>query len=779
MENWREKYANSWRIRPDGPAKVTGKLQYLSDLSAPQMLWGKVLRSAYPHARIIHVDTTRAKQLPGVYAVLTHEDVPGMNRFGIVFPDQPVFCEDKVRYIGDAIAAVAATTLTIADEALRLIEVTYEPLPVVSDPQVALQKETLHVHSGGNLLHRAVHSRGDIEKAFDSCAYLVEAVYETPRQMHVYMETEGGLFVPHADGTLTIYAGTQHGFKDRMQLARILAMPESDITVISSPMGGSFGGKDELNIQPYGSLLAIATCCPVKIHQSREESIRAGLKRHPMRITMKTGCDELGQILAHQVQFIADTGAYATLGPAVVDFAVEHATGPYRIPHVDIEGLAVYTNNGVAGEFRGFGGNQITFALEGQMDRLAQKMQMNPLEFRSINLRSAQDLGPLMQRIAPTNGARDVLTAISQAQVWERIDASLRPDSHQLQCVDPMEEVFACRGKGLAIAMHGGGLGFGRPDASGGRLLLNAQGKIEVRFGFEEFGQGILGTIERIVVETIGCAYEDVIVILGDTSNVPSSGSSTASRSTSMVWKSLQQLKASWTEQVLVQASHVLDTPIEQLQIGPNGIFNRKKQNVEHNELLLSFFDLAKGARYLPDSSTHFHFPTTPDAVLGAHYVYSFAAVAVSVEVDRLTGQVRVLAIEQAIAAGPIVNSMGYLGQIEGGGVMALGFTLMEDALIEDGLYMTQNIDSYLIPTIEDIPLHSGVTAMEGLVEGDPYGPRGVGEIGMIAIAPAIAAAIYDATGCLMHKLPIVPEDMLAALEERDGGGFPLGHVTQ
>ena len=379
------------RIRPDGPEKVTGRLKYLTDLSFPNMLYGKILRSIHPHAEILSISTNQVMQLPGVRAVVTYQDVPGLNGYGIIFPDQPVLCEDRVRCVGDAIAAVAADTEEIAEYALSLIKVVYNPLPVVDSPEAALHPDAPLLHPTGNILHRAHYKKGNVEKGFQDCSIVIEETYELPRQMHAYMETEGGVIVPEADGTITVYVGTQHGFKDRFQLARILGIPETNIRVISSPIGGSFGGKDELNIQPYGALLAIKTNCPVKIHQSRQESVKAGLKRHPMKITMKTGVNQQGGILVHKVTIIADTGAYATLGPAVLDFAVEHAPGPYIIPHIEIEGVSVYTNNGVAGEFRGFGGNQITFALEGQIDRLADKLQMDPLEFRLKNVRKAED----------------------------------------------------------------------------------------------------------------------------------------------------------------------------------------------------------------------------------------------------------------------------------------------------------------------------------------------------------------------------------------------------
>ncbi|WP_246040231.1 xanthine dehydrogenase subunit D [Ectobacillus funiculus] len=742
------------RIRPDGAAKVTGALKYMTDVSFPDMLHGKILRSAHPHARILSICTERAKQLSGVKAVATYHDVPGLNGYGIVFPDQPVLCEDRVRCVGDAIAAVAAETEEVAERALDLIEVIYEPLPVIDSPEKALNQAAPQLHPNGNILHRASYEKGDIKKGFASCSVIIEETYELPRQMHAYMETEGGVVVPECDGTITVYAGTQHGYKDRFQLSRILDMPEASIRVVSSPMGGSFGGKDELNIQPYAALLALMAKRPVKIHQTRRESVRAGIKRHPMKITMKTGADENGQIVAHEVRILADTGAYATLGPAVLDFAVEHAIGPYVVPNVSTEGLSVYTNNGVAGEFRGFGGNQVTFALEGQIDRLAEKLQMDPLDLRRRNIRKEHDLGPVGQRIAPTNGAAQVLEEICKKAAG-------------LQGKKP--DVWKKTGTGISITMHGGGLGYGRLDPAGGRLSFGVDGKIEAAFGFEECGQGLLAVIETLIIEEFACSPGDIKITIGDTALVPSSGSSTASRATSMVWQALQRMKEPFRQQLLACAARIGSREADKLQLGPGGVW-RRDEEMNAPVFYLSYAQLAK--RMAPEErivvNTQFDFPTSPDPFIGGHYLYAFSAVLAQVEVDELTGRVKVTCLDQAIAAGPVVSPLGYLGQIEGGGIMALGYTLMEEALIHDGCYVTNNFDSYLIPTIYDVPEQMEVEAIEELCQDDSYGPRGVGEIGTIAVAPAIAKAIHDATGYWVRRLPVSPEEMLQAISAKE-----------
>ncbi len=572
----RESASGRWRVRPDGPEKVTGAMKFLTDLSCPGMLVGKILRSPHPHARMIVIRTERVASVPGVVAVITHRDVPGMNRFGIMYPDQPVLCEDRVRFVGDAVAAVAAETEEAAEEALGLIQVEYEILPVIDSPEAALAPGAPRLHPGGNILHHTSYERGNVESAFRECAAVVEETYETPRQMHVYMETEGGLFVPEPDGGLTVYAPTQHGYMDRMQLARILAMPESDIRVVSSPIGGSFGGKDELNIQPYGALLALRTRRPVKIHQSRWESVRSGLKRHPMKITMKTGADAAGRLVAHQVRIVADTGAYATLGAPVLQFATEHVIGPYRIPHVDVKGWAVYTNNGVSGEFRGFGGNQAAFALEGQMDRLAERLGMDPWEFRGINLRDADDLGPLGQRVAPTDGARHVWEALRRSPLWGKRHSPVAADGRAEGENGKPSAPWVRRGVGAAMVMHGCGLGFGISDPAAGRLRLNEEGKIEVAFGHEEFGQGLVSALSLMMQDFFSCAPGDVEVVLGDTARVPHGGSSTASRTTAMVWQALRRLQPQFCRAICERAAAKTGIPASRLRLGPGGVWAGK-----------------------------------------------------------------------------------------------------------------------------------------------------------------------------------------------------------
>ncbi|SFI33168.1 xanthine dehydrogenase, molybdenum binding subunit apoprotein [Paenibacillus sp. UNC496MF] len=775
-----------WRIRPDGPGKVTGELAYLTDRTAPGMLIGRVLRSPHPHAAILDIRTDRARAFQGVRAVLTHLDVPGLNGYGIAVQDQPVFCVDRVRYVGDAVAAVAAETDEIAEEALRLIEVDYVPLPVLDGPDAALADGAPRLHPGGNVLHRTDYKRGDVEEGFRRAVHVVEETYVSPRQMHTYMETEGGLFVPGADGRLTVHSPTQHGFMDRLQLSRITGLPESRIRILSSPIGGSFGGKDELNVQPYGALLALASRRPVKLHNSRKESVRAGLKRHPMVIRMRTGIDADGAIVAHQAFVTADTGPYATLGAEVLNFATEHVIGPYRCANVEVESVSAYTNNGMSGEFRGFGGNQAIFALEGQMDRLADACGMDPWAFRLRNLREPDAPGPFGQPVASTNGARQAWDALAASPLWR--ERAARREGPRAGA-----KPWVRTGIGAAFVMHGAGLGAGIPDPAGGRLLLAPDGKIEARFGYEECGQGLLASLELMLTEQFGFGAADLRLVIGDTDAVPDSGSTTASRATTMMWKSLRLMKPAFEGALLAAASGLLDMPAEGLRLGEGGI--RRSGAVAADEsraghasagltaatggashsrggdarpagaptggrLLLTYAELARRAPEQIAAQASFAYPATTLTRAGAHYLYTYAAVAVKAEVDTLTGRVRVLEQFHAVAAGPVVNPQGYLGQIEGGAIMALGYALSEEALMREGVYLTNNLDTYLIPTVKDAAGRIDVLPIEDLPDGDAHGPRGIGEIGSVGLAPAILAAVRDATGKRLNRLPIDPLEL-------------------
>jgi CO/xanthine dehydrogenase Mo-binding subunit len=713
------------------------------------MLVGRIRRAGIPHARILSIDTTAAEALPGVAAVVTHRDIKGDNAFGIVIQDQPAFCVDKVRYVGDVVAAVAAVDAATAEAALALIKVEYQPLPVVSDPEAALHPDAPAVHPLGNLQRVLNFSRGNVEAGFAGAAHVVERTYTTSRQMHGFMETEGGYAEVEDDGSLSVFVGGQHGGRDRLQLSRILGLPEENIRIVTSPTGGAFGGKDELTVQPALALLALKTRKPVRLQLTRAESVIAGLKRNPMTIRMRTACDADGRLLAQEVDVLSDCGAYASLSPGVLETALEHAAGPYVIPSIETRGRLAYTNNGVCGAFRGFGANQMTYAVECQMDELAVLCGLTPVEIRRRNLRQPGSPGYLGQEVAPSERLAEMLEAAEANPLWDQSRLSADPD-----------EVL---GVGMALNYQGNGLGSVVPDPSGGRLRLTEDGKIEAVYGLDEMGQGLMTSIKAAVAGQMGCSRDDVIPVIGDTKLAPDSGSTTASRGGYVVWRVASEAGAMLATDILAAAAVVLDRAAVDLKIIPGGIGDRLSNS---GEVWLSFADLARSmlADALPVSSIEFDFPKTDYTSGNARYIFAYGACVARVAVNRTTGMVRVVDLAQHTAAGPMIDVAAYLGQMEGGLIQGLGFTLTEDAIIERGRYQTANLDTYMLPGIRDTAERISVLALENLDAGDTLGPRGAGELGIGAITPAIANAVADAIGWCPPRIPFSPEAMLDAM---------------
>lgn len=735
-----------WWVGQETARRVAGKTLFSTDTpDIPGLLHGAILRSGVAHARVVSVDVSKARTMPGVQAVITADDIPGSNSFGIVLRDQPVLCRDRVRFEGDAVAAVAAQTPEQARAALAAIGVTYEPLPVVTDAGTAEQGFALHGRS--NLL--AAHSlrQGDFREALERCALVVERSYRTPRQMHAFMETEGGVAIPDGRGGLSFQVGCQSGHRDVIQLADILGLAPEQIEIRPVPTGGAFGGKDELTVQPVAGLLALKTGRPVLVHLDRFESCRSGIKRHPVLARATTGCDRDGRLLAHRVDAILDTGAYASLGPSVLENFLDHATGPlYRIDAYEVCGRLVYTNNGVAGAFRGFGGNQATFVVESQMDALAAGLGLSPLELRRRNLRQPGESGSRGQPVRWTRPPSEVLQLAEVSPLWQSRSGKGR----------------WLEGTGMAMGAQGNGLGDGLPDAGGGRLSLTPEGLVRAEFGFVDFGQNLTEAITRRLCQQLHCDSEDVQVVLGG-SRGPDSGPTSASRSSVVVEQVLAAVLPGWCRRLCAVVAAHTGTEARLLVCGSGGIWrrDRKERVCSYRELAGIAGDLSAGHQE--------DFPVGPgqEKPTGRFLQLLIATVA-RVAVDRLTGRVRVADLHHITAAGRVIHPPGYLGQIEGAAVMGMGMVLTEDMPMEDGHYRFDNLDQYLIPTIHDAPVQR-VDVLDDTRPDDEFPVRGVGELGIEAVAPAITAAIRNACGVSVTRLPVNPDWLLAKLRELEG----------
>lgn len=512
--------------RVDARAKTLGQAEYVDDLFVENMLYAAVLRTKYPRAKIKGIDISKAKEHPQVEAVLLAEDIPGERIEGYLQKDWPtlVAVGEETRYVGDALALVAAKTKKAAREALDLIEVDYEELPPITNPYEALKEDAPKLHPKGNILAKTHVKRGNPEEAIANSKYVVTKTYKTPFVEHAFLEPESALAIPDEDGGVTIYVGTQSVYHDMHSIANILGLPEEKVRVIAKYIGGGFGGKEDLSVQHHAALLAMATKKPVKLTLSRKESLLVHPKRHAMDIEMTTGCDENGHITVMVAKIVADTGAYASLGGPVLERACTHAAGPYRVPNVELTGTGVYTNNPPAGAFRGFGVAQSAFACEGNLDILAEMVGISPWEIRYRNALRPGD-------IMPNGQIADESTAIDETLLAVK------------------EEYESHKNAGIACAIKNAGLGVGVPDIGRAKLIIK-DGKIQLQTAASCIGQGLATTMTQIICETVGIDESKVEVAHPNTIIAPDSGSTTASRQTLFTGEAVRQAALQLAEQL-------------------------------------------------------------------------------------------------------------------------------------------------------------------------------------------------------------------------------------
>ncbi|WP_066288315.1 xanthine dehydrogenase family protein molybdopterin-binding subunit [Bacillus sp. FJAT-29937] len=742
--------------RIDGPEKVTGELKYMTDYHFDNMVWGKVLRAKYPHARIKSIQIEKAEQLPGVVCVLTHKDIPGFNGFGIVIPDQPVLCSDIVRCTGDAVALVAAETEEIAEKALELIEVDYEPLEFVIDAEKAMTPSSPKLHPDGNVHSHVIIKNGDTEKAFEEADIIVENTFYSPRQMHAFIETEGGWGVMDEEGYITIRCPGQYAHRDRAQIARTIAYNPERIRVISSPLGGAFGGKDEITVQIYLALLAMYTNGrPVKIHLSREESVIAGIKRHPFKVQMKTAAKKDGTLIANEVRAVADTGAYASLGGAVIALAIEHSCGPYKIPNINLEGFCVYTNNGIAGAFRGFGVNQVCMGIETHMDMIAEKLGMDPIEIRKKNVYHQGEMSSLGHIVKSSVGTFKTLETAENCDLWKN------REKYKKEISEPWKK----RGVSLATSFHGIGMGIGLPDYGAASIELLPDGKFLVAVGCEEIGGGNSTAYAQVAAELLNCDIQLIKVVQGDTLQTLDGGTVTASRSTYTGGRAVATAAPKMISLLTEAAAEILNVPPESVEIQQNCL-TANAESLTYQQIYNYLHEQHRNTKI----EGHFILPKEKTEIKGSggapHHLYGYLTHVVMVEVDTLTGETDVLHVVSIPDAGKVINPQGLEGQAEGGAVMGIGYTLYEDIVIENGYHRTKNFTDYIIPTIRETPIIETIPVEDAPEQSGPFGAKGIGEVVMIPIIPAIMSAIYDATGARIFHLPATPERTFNALKD-------------
>ena len=747
--------------RMDGKEKVTGKAVYTVDIELPGMAHAKILRSPYAHARLARVDGRRAEALPGVYAVITRDDQRRLGMFGAAYKDQTIVAVDKVRYVGDAVAAVAAVDEATAEQALNLLEVEYEELPSVTSIDEALAPGAPLVHdapsSGGemmgqryeippefagtNLCYRFSYAKGDVEQGFKSADDIFEDTFSFPRVQHFSMEPHATVAHVEQD-RMTLWAATQEPFTLRDHLADIFRLPLNKIRIIVPYLGGAYGGKLAVKTEPLTAALSWKAKRPVRLAHSIEESFKT-VTRHPARVLIKSGVTKDGKILARQCLIHMETGAYADAGPRVTQKAGYRCFGPYRIPHMKTDAYTVYTNTVPAGAYRGFGTLQVTWAYESQMDIIAEKLGLDPLEFRLKNLLKKGELY--------TPGDTPVDCDLKEGLLRAAKEIGWGKRSHKTN-----------RGKGLACCMKDGG---GTYKVASAAVKMNADGSIILLTGTVEIGQGALTALSQIAAEELAVPLERVIVAQLDTDVTPYDVNTNASSSTVVMGLSVQRAAQDLKRQLLRHAGKLLKTNSDRLSLKNGHIQGGKGSAISFEELMHRVFLSSAGE--IVGRGAYQDIKSKKAALGSPTTFWEISWGGAEVEIDRDTGEIKLLKYVSLADVGQAIHPVLCEGQDEGGVMNSIGHSLLEEMIYKDGQLLNPNLIDYRVPSFDDLPRDFETILVENHNGPGPFGSKGTGEGGLLPVAPAIGNAVYRATGVRFYDLPLTPERVWCALRQK------------
>ena len=796
--------------RVDGNAKVSGSAQYTADIELPGMLHAKALRSPHPHARLVHIDASKAAALPGVMAVVTRDDLEGLNPFyGAVVEDQPVLAMDRVRCVGDIVAAVAAEERDIAEEAVDLIEVEYEPLPAVFDvveaarpeapvlhegrfeTQAAVFREQLNLNAGGNVCSVFRAADGDVDAGFAEADEVFENTYRMPPVQHGHIEPHVATAVWESPNRLVVHTPCQNAVGLQEQLARIFDLPESGVRVIVPYVGGGYGGKTHARLEPVTALLARKAGRPVQWVLTREEVFLTG-RRYGSFVRMKTGFKRDGALVAREVDVFYDLGAYALSGPANAKTGSYVASGPYRVPNRRLTTYAVYTNLPPAGPYRGVGVPHVAWAYESEMDRIARHLGMDPLELRLKNLLQEGDIFVTGEALVSV-GISDCLRQAASGIGWRGREEQANPEpgnggGTDRQTEHSSEEVGEAptarveqadrapsdgaargalrRGKGLAVIMKS----TTTPTASAASVRLNGDGSVMLLTSSTEIGQGVRTCLAQIVAERLGMPVDRVTVSAPDTDVTPYDKSTSSSRTTFHMGNAALRAAEEVRDQLLEAGAQALEVDKADLEFGATGVSVRgvPDRNLTIPQLLRVKYGDSVGSVF---GSCNFQVQGGLDPKTGkgkAAAFWFFAACGAEVEVDVETGKVRVLDIATSVDVGKAINPLQCWLQNEGSMLEALGAAFFEEMVFEQGQPVNGTLLEYMLPSMEDHPERFQSLLVETPHPDGPFGAKGAGEAVIPAVAPAIGNAVANALGGVnITELPLRPERIVAALAER------------
>ena len=743
-------------LRNDAQEKVLGRTNYVDDLGLQGMLYACTVRSPRPHIFIKKLDTSKSEKVPGFVRMVTYADVPGANSIPLVLTDHPVFAESECKFLGEAIALVVATTPEAAKKAAEAVVVDYEELPAVTDPLEAMHPDAPRLFGDDNVFRKFQVLRGDADAAFASADAVVEGTFTTGYQAHAYLETQGMIAIPQADGGMHIVGSMQCPFYVHDAIAMTMGVSSNKVRIVQAPTGGGFGGKEDVPsiVAAHAAVAAQVTRRPVKLIYTREEDFLSMSKRHPSWTHIRYAATKDGKITGVDVKYVLDSGAYSTLSPVVLWRGTVHAAGPYQIENVRVNSFAVATHKVPCGAFRGFGQPQICYAQESLIDELAAKLNLDPLELRRRNALKPGDLTITGQKVEDSCSLSTALDRVKQESGWEGFKARARGQGHKR------------RGIGVSATYYGVCLGaLGRYlDRAGSHVQIEKDGSVIVAVGNTEVGQGAWTILAQIAAEALGCPYEQVKVVDTDTTRVPDSGPTVASRTTVMSGNAVLDAAKVLRARLDAVASEILGCPPD--AITSDGVaFSGGGKSVGYRELVTQCW-----ARKTPMSHQGWYAspPTTwDDNGQGDAYVtYTYSAFVTEVEVDTETGEVQVMKVTSAHDVGRAINPQQAEGQIEGGVAQGVGYALFENLVVDDGVMANGNFTGYILPTAADSPEYKSIVIEQPYASG-PFGARGLGEPPLIGVAPAVANAIADACGVRATHSPMMPEAIRALIREK------------
>ena len=754
MKNEQHRIIGRSVLKADAIEQLKGTVAYAADISLDNVVELVVLRSDRPHARILSIDASPALNMPGCLSVFTAADIPGNNRLGIINKDQRLLADDKVRFVGDPVACVAAETKSAAEEAAREIRILYEDLPAIFEPEDALKGDAPKIHETGNLLIRKVVSKGDADTALREAVTVVEGSYCTTFAEHAYLEPDAGIAYRDPDGIVVIHASTQNPHYDQKDVAELLGIDENQVRVIQAATGGGFGSKLDMNVQGYVALAAYKLGRPARLTYTREEAFLCTVKRHPLKIHCLTGASKTGQITVTKAHILGDTGAYASYGIAVAARAAIHLAGPYEIPHIHVVSEFAYTNNSMCGAMRGFGVPQVAFVHESQMDLLARKIGLDPLEIRKRNGLREGSRTATGQRLTAGVGISATMEALTPYY------------KKAIRKKTPPRKSYRKRGVGLANMMYGiGNTGVQNPSTA--RMEMNMNGELTLYTGAADLGQGSSTVLRQMAAEVLGQDPEDIMLVAADTRHTTNAGATSASRQTYISGNAVVDAATKLKNILLTEAAMIMHESREELILAGGRVQSRT-----NSENSVPFSRIARRAHRtgMPLAWQGFFDPRTtplnPETGQGDPYAaYAFASHLAEIEVDTLTGEVHVIRVVAAHDVGRAINPQNVRGQIYSGVAMGMGYALMEEFIPGT----TKSLKDYHIPTAADMPIIIPIIVEVPEPTG-PFGAKGVGEPALIPTAPAILNALSDALGVRISSLPANLERVLKASSDMREG---------